>query len=71
MRKLLWKVRKVWKKLDKEDFTTFMIIMGVLLMSLGVYLMGSKISPILGKYTLILGSCMFYVFTIVYVIFFT
>ncbi|MCD6403083.1 MAG: hypothetical protein J7K98_02005 [Candidatus Aenigmarchaeota archaeon] len=71
MRKLLLKVIKIWKKLDKEDFTIFMIITGILLMSLGVYLMGSKINPVLGKYTLIVGSGMFYVFTIVYAIFFT
>jgi vacuolar-type H+-ATPase subunit I/STV1 len=54
------------KKLDHENILFFSILFGVLLLSAGVYVMGSGINRSLGSYMIILGSGIFYVSVIIF-----
>lgn len=51
----------------KEESLIFTITVGVLLISLGVYLVGSKIMPFIGSRIIILGSGIFYISVILLV----
>lgn len=46
---------------DKEKFLTFFITLGVILISLGVYIMGSDLAPFIGSRLIIIGSGIFYI----------
>lgn len=51
----------------KQDSLISAIVSGVLLISLGVYLVGSQILPFVGSRLIILGSGIFYVSVILLV----
>ncbi|MFB6076132.1 MAG: hypothetical protein ABEK17_03220 [Candidatus Aenigmatarchaeota archaeon] len=46
---------------DKLNTFTFLITSGVLLMSLGIYIMGTEIHPFFGSRMIIVGSGIFYI----------
>lgn len=54
------------KKFDHENILFFSIVFGVLLLSVGVYVMGSGINRPLGSYMIIFGSGIFYVSMIIF-----
>ncbi|MCM8807872.1 MAG: hypothetical protein NC926_08050 [Candidatus Omnitrophica bacterium] len=55
---------KIRKKVD--DILFYSIITGVILLSLGVYLMGSGIERSIGRDMIILGSGIFYVSVVIF-----
>jgi hypothetical protein len=61
-------LRKLWEKVKREidDILFFSIVFGVILLSAGVYIMGSKINPELGRDLIIVGSGMFYISVIIF-----
>jgi small basic protein len=65
MDKLLGKMREKLKK-EIDNILFFSIVFGVVLLSAGVYIMGSKINPELGRDLIILGSGMFYISVIIF-----
>jgi hypothetical protein len=61
-------LRKLWEKVKREidDILFFSIVFGVILLSVGVYIMGSRINPEVGRDLIILGSGMFYISVIIF-----
>jgi vacuolar-type H+-ATPase subunit I/STV1 len=53
-------------KLGAENILFYSIVFGVLLLSAGVYIMGSGINRPVGSYMIILGSGIFYVSVIIF-----
>ena len=53
-------------KLDLDKILFYSILLGVLLLSAGVYLMGSGINRLAGRDMIILGSGIFYVSVIIF-----
>jgi hypothetical protein len=62
------KIEELWKKMKKEadNILFFSIVFGVILLSAGVYIMGSKINPEIGRDLIILGSGIFYISVIIF-----
>jgi hypothetical protein len=62
------KIEELWKKMKKEvdNILFFSIVFGVVLLSVGVYIMGSKINPELGRDFIIFGSGIFYISVIIF-----
>lgn len=58
------KINKI--KLDMENALFYSIIFGVLLLSAGVYVMGSGLNQTMGSYMIILGSGIFYIALIIF-----
>jgi hypothetical protein len=54
------------KKLNFENILFYFIVFGILLLSAGVYTMGSGINRTLGKYMIIFGSGIFYIGIIIF-----
>ncbi|MDI6826387.1 MAG: hypothetical protein QMD36_04315 [Candidatus Aenigmarchaeota archaeon] len=54
------------KKLNSENILFYSMIFGVLLLSAGVYVMGSGLNRTLGKYMIIFGSGIFYVGVVIF-----
>jgi hypothetical protein len=57
-------VEKIRKKMD--DILFFAIVIGVILLSAGVYFMGSGINRPIGRDLIIFGSGIFYVSVIIF-----
>ncbi|MFB6088178.1 MAG: hypothetical protein ABEK36_00180 [Candidatus Aenigmatarchaeota archaeon] len=51
----------------KENILIFAITLGILMMSLGIYIMGAKIHPFLGSRIIIIGSGLFYIGVVILV----
>lgn len=65
--KFISKIKKLIANRKRlEEFLFYPIVGGVLLISLGVYLMGSGINRLWGRNILILGSGMFYFSVIIF-----
>ena len=54
------------KKLNLENILFYSIILGVLLLSAGVYFMGSGINRPIGRNMIILGSAIFYIGIVIF-----
>jgi len=63
------KPRKKTAKFKKmiDDIIFYSIIIGIFLLSIGIYLIGSGNNPPLGKNLIVIGSSMFYISMIVFV----
>jgi len=55
------------KKLNLENILFYSIILGVLLLSVGVYVMGSDLNRPIGRNIIILGSGIFYIGIIIFI----
>jgi len=53
-------------KKELDNILFFSIVFGVILLSAGVYIMGSKINPEIGRDLIILGSGIFYISVIIF-----
>jgi ABC-type Mn2+/Zn2+ transport system permease subunit len=62
------KIKKVLEKIRKriDDILYFSIVFGAILLSAGVYIMGSRINPEIGRDLIILGSGLFYISVIIF-----
>jgi len=60
------KTRKKLKKINIDNVLFYSIVSGILLLSFGVYIMGSGINRYMGKTMLILGSGIFYISVIIF-----
>jgi hypothetical protein len=60
------RTKKAVKRINLENILFYAIVFGVLLLSVGVYTMGSGLNRPLGSYMIILGSGIFYVSVIVF-----
>jgi len=50
-----------------DDIIFYLLILGIFMLSIGIYLIGSKLNPVIGKNLIIIGSGMFYISMIVFV----
>jgi ABC-type Mn2+/Zn2+ transport system permease subunit len=62
------KIKKIFEKVEKklDDILFYSIVIGVILLSAGVYIMGSRINPEIGRDLIILGSGLFYISVIIF-----
>jgi ABC-type Mn2+/Zn2+ transport system permease subunit len=62
------KIKKIFEKVGKklDDILFYSIVFGVILLSAGVYIMGSRINPEIGRDLIILGSGLFYISVIIF-----
>jgi len=61
-------LRKIFGEIKKkiDDILFYSIIFGVILLSSGIYIMGSEINPEVGRNLIILGSGLFYISVIIF-----
>jgi hypothetical protein len=62
------KLKRLWEKVKREadNILFFSIVLSIILLSAGVYIMGSKINPEIGRGFILLGSGMFYISIIIF-----
>ncbi len=61
---MIKKINKI--KLNVENTLFYSIVFGVLLLSAGIYVMGSGLNRPIGSYMIILGSGIFYISIIIF-----
>lgn len=62
------KIRNLFRKIREkaDDILFYSIIIGIILLSLGIYLMGSGVERSVGRDMIILGSSIFYISVVIF-----